>query len=299
MRNDTHFLAKALRLSLALLLCTSINSAFAQERNIQGQGIVLQEDEKPAFPHAPEGYDKLRQGIPHGKVDTVTYDSKSVGTKRKMSVYTPPGYDKNKKYPVLYLLHGIGGDHREWTSEDAAHEVLDNLYADKKIVPMIVVMPNGRAQKDDRNVGNVYGGSAAFAAFDKDLIGSIIPFMAANYPVKDDREHRALAGLSMGGGQSLNFGLANTDKFAYVGGFSSAPNTLPPDKIVPDIEGAKKLKVLWVSVGDQDGLITVSRGVHKYLKEHDIKHIWHIDSGAHKPVVWNNDLYLFSQLLFR
>ena len=103
----------------------------------------------------------------------------------------------------------------------------------------------------------------------------------------------------MGGGQSLNFGLANTNTFAYVGGFSSAPNTMAPDKIVPDVEGAKKLKLLWVSVGDKDGLITVSRGVHKWLKEKDIKHIWHIDSGGHNAKVWNNDLYLFSQLLFK
>ncbi len=261
--------------------------------------IVLEADEKPAFPAAPVGFDQKRTDIAHGKVDTITYDSKSVGTKRKMSVYTPPGYNKNTKYPVLYLLHGIGGDHKEWLTEDAAHEVLDNLYAEKKIVPMIVVMPNGRAQADDRPGKNAYATAPAFGVFDKDLLGSIIPYMDANYNTKADREHRALAGLSMGGGQSLNFGLANTNTFAYVGGFSSAPNTMAPDKIVPDIEGAKKLKLLWVSVGDQDGLITVSRGVHKYLKEKDIKHIWHIDSGGHNAKVWNNDLYLFSQLLFR
>ena len=278
-------------------------SAFAQGPGGPGgrqqQPIVLEADEKPAFPAAPVGFDQKRTGIAHGTIDTVTYDSKSVGTKRKMSVYTPPGYNKNTKYPVLYLLHGIGGDHKEWTSEDAAHEVLDNLYADKKLVPMIVVMPNGRAQADDRPGKNAYGPASAFALFDKDLLGSIIPYMEANYPVKADREHRALAGLSMGGGQSLNFGLANTNTFAFVGGFSSAPNTMAPDKIVPDVEGAKKLKLLWVSVGDKDGLINVSRGVHKYLKEKDIKHIWHIDSGGHNAKVWNNDLYLFSQLIFR
>jgi enterochelin esterase-like enzyme len=283
---------------LAAILCSA--NVFAQgPGGRQQQPIVLEADEKPVFPNAPVGFDQKRTGIAHGTIDTVTYDSKSVGTKRKMSVYTPPGYNKNTKYPVLYLLHGIGGDHKEWTSEDAAHEVLDNLYADKKLAPMIVVMPNGRAQADDRPGKNAYGTAPAFALFDKDLLGSIIPYMEANYPVKADREHRALAGLSMGGGQSLNFGLANINTFAWVGGFSSAPNTMAPDKIVPDVEGAKKLKLLWVSVGDQDGLINVSRGVHKYLKEKDIKHIWHIDSGGHNAKVWNNDLYLFSQLLFK
>ena len=300
MRRSTHVAPKLFTLGVALFLTVAAKPAMAQEPNIpRSPSMVLEADEKPAFPAAPVGFDKRRAGIPMGKIDTVTYDSKSLGTKRKMSVYTPPGYNKNTKYPVLYLLHGIGGDHKEWTTEDAAHDVLDNLYADKKLVPMIVVMPNGRAQKDDRIPKNIYAGSAAFGEFDKDLLGSIIPYMDANYNTKANRENRALAGLSMGGGQSLNFGLANTNTFAYVGGFSSAPNTLPPNKIVPDIEGAKKLKLLWVSVGDQDGLITVSRGVHKYLKEKDIKHIWHIDSGGHKPNVWNNDLYLFSQLLFK
>lgn len=301
MRRLPHVAPKLFTLGVALFLTAAVKPAMAQEPNFrQPQSIVLEADEKPAFPAAPVGFDQKRTGIAHGTIDTVTYDSKSVGTKRKMSVYTPPGYNKNSntKYPVLYLLHGIGGDHKEWTTEDAAHEVLDNLYADKKLVPMIVVMPNGRAQKDDRSSGGM-GAMGAFGAFDKDLLGSIIPYMEANYPVKANRENRALAGLSMGGGQSLNFGLANTNTFAYVGGFSSAPNTMAPDKLVADVEGAKKLKLLWVSVGDKDGLITVSRGVHKYLKEKDIKHIWHIDSGGHKPNVWNNDLYLFSQLLFK
>ena len=138
-----------------------------------------------------------------------------------------------------------------------------------------------------------------FGVFDKDLLGSIIPFVDANYPTCADREHRALAGLSMGGGQSLDFGLANTDTFAFVGGFSSAPNTFPPDKLVPDLAKAKSLKVLWVSCGDKDGLIGISQGVHRYMKEKGVPHVWHVDSGPHSFEVWKNDLYLFSQLLFR
>src|SRR5262249_44072708 len=158
---------------------------------------------------------------------TVEYDSKTVGVKRKAQVYTPPGYTKDKKYPVLYLLHGIGGDENEWARGGAPNVILDNLYADKKAVPMIVVMPNGRAQKDDRPGTNPFATAPAFAAFEKDLLDDLIPFVEKTYSAKADRESRALAGLSMGGGQSLNFGLGHLDTFAWVGGFSSAPNTKP------------------------------------------------------------------------
>ena len=273
-----------------------------QSRPRFGREIVLGPDDKPAFPAAPEGFDKMREGIAHGKIETVEYDSKTVGNKRKMLVYTPPGYSTDKKYPVLYLLHGIGGDETEWYKNGAPQVILDNLYADKKIVPMIVVMPNGRAEPNDRAVGNIYAPEhvRAFENFEKDLLNDVIPFVESNYPVKTGRENRALAGLSMGGGQSLNFGLGNLDTFAWIGGFSSAPNTKSPEQLVPDPEAAKqKLKLLWFSCGDKDGLISISQGLHAYLKEKNVPHIWHVDSGGHEFSVWKNDLYLFSQLIFR
>jgi enterochelin esterase-like enzyme len=176
---------------------------------------------------------------------------------------------------------------------------LDNLYAEKRLAPMIVVMPNGRAQANDRAEGNVFATAPAFGEFDKDLLGSVIPFVEAQYPVIRDREHRALAGLSMGGGQSLDFGLAHPDVFGWLGGFSSAPNTFPPDRLVPDPEKVKSLKLLWISCGDKDGLIGISQGVHQYLKKNGVTHVWHVDSGPHNFEVWKNDLYLFSQLIFR
>src|SRR6516165_9454062 len=110
--------------------------------------IELGPDDKPAFDHAPEGFDKRQEDIPHGKLDTVEYDSKTVGVKRKMLIYTPPGYSTDAQYPVLYLLHGIGGDEHEWQRGAHPEVILDNLYAEKKIVPMIVVLPNGRAATD-------------------------------------------------------------------------------------------------------------------------------------------------------
>ena len=207
---------------------------------------------------------------------------------------------ESKKYPVLYLLHGIGGDETEWQKNGAPEVILDNLLADGKLVPMIVVMPNGRAQPNDRAEGDVFASAPAFGKFDQDLLKDIIPFVETKYSVKTDRENRALAGLSMGGGQSLNFGLGNLDTFAWVGGFSSAPNTKPAEQLVPNPEEAtRRLKLLWISCGDQDGLINISQRVHGYLKEQNVPHIWHVESGKHDFKIWKNDLYLLSQRLFR
>ncbi len=265
-----------------------------------GGPIELGPDDKAAFPDAPAGFDQAREGIAHGKLEMVEYDSKSVGTRRKALVYTPPGYSADQKYPVLYLLHGIGGDEEEWRRGGQPHVILDNLIAEKKTVPMIVVMPNGRAQADDRPGSNAMATAPAFGEFDKDLLGSLIPFIQTKYSVKTDRESRALAGLSMGGGQSLNFGLGNLDTFAWVGGFSSAPNTRPAAELVPDPEKAKaQLKLLYVSCGNQDGLIRISQGVHAYLKEKGVPHIWHVDGHAHDFDHWKKGLFRFSQLIFQ
>ncbi|MBK9509069.1 MAG: esterase [Cytophagaceae bacterium] len=250
----------------------------------------------------PKGFEELRSGIPTGKLDSIKYASKTVGSTRKALVYTPPGFDKKKKYPVLYLLHGIGGDEKEWLNGAKPQQILDNLYADGKLQPMIVVMPNGRAMKDDRAVGNIFEKDKveAFATFEKDLLNDLIPFIEKKYPVIADRESRAIAGLSMGGGQSLNFGLGNLDKFAWVGGFSSAPNTKAPKDLVPDPEKARKmLKVLWISCGDADGLITFSKRTHDYLYENNVPHIYYLEAGVHDFKVWKNGLYMFSQLLFK
>ena len=165
-----------------------------------GGPIELKPDDKPAFPNPADGYDKAREGIAHGKLEMVEYDSKSVGNKRKALVYTPPGYSADTKYPVLYLLHGIGGDEEEWRRGGHPEIILDNLVADKKAVPMIIVMPNGRAQTDDRPGPNAMGTAPAFGKFDQDLLGSLIPFIESKYSVIKDRESRALAGLSMAGG---------------------------------------------------------------------------------------------------
>lgn len=266
--------------------------------------VVAQETPttKPAsLPPPPAGYDAKRDDIPRGKIELVEYESTTVGVPRKARVYTPPGYTTDQKYPVLYLLHGIGGDENEWARGGVPDVILDNLYADKKAVPMIVVMPNGRASKDVGRRDPIPKQSPAFAAFEQDLLKDLIPFIEKKYSVKADRESRALAGLSMGGGQSLNFGLGNLDTFAWVGGFSSAPNTRPPTTLIKDHgDAAKKLRLLYVSCGDKDGLFRISEGVHQMLDQKKVPHVYNvIPGGGHDFKVWKSDLYQFAQLVFK
>ncbi len=319
-------------------------------------------DAPGALEPAPKGFATKREGIERGKVEGVEYSSKSVGTRRKMMVYTPPGYTKDKKYPVLYLLHGAGDNETGWQRNGSAAVILDNLLADGKITPMIVVMPNGtiqppgpgarlasalvkRADSDkdgkvtldellaatreifqeldkdkkgavdekqlaeaiDRLAGvqRTGRGRGAFRGFDfttnfqKDLLEDVIPYVESHYSVKADREHRAIAGLSMGGGQALTIGLRNLDRFAYVGGFSSALFGRSADLVRDPADASKKLKLLWVSCGDTDRLMDGSKAFHTALDEKKVPHVWHVDSGGHTWPVWKNDLYLLAQRLFR
>jgi enterochelin esterase-like enzyme len=279
----------AIRLTACILLLVLLDIGVSG----QDQG---KQDESKKYTSAPQGFDAKREGIERGKMETIDYESKVNGGQRKMVIYTPPGYSKDAKYPVLYLLHGIGGDHNEWPRGGVPNVILDNLYADKKAVPMIVVMPNGRANGGPAN--NRSG--QEFANFEKNLLGDVIPYVESHYSVKADRANRALAGLSMGGGQSLNFGLNNLDTFAWVGGFSSAPNTKAPAALIKDhAEAAKKLRVLYVACGDKDGLFRISEGVHNMLVEKKVPHIFNVvPGGQHDFKVWKNDLYHFAQLIF-
>lgn len=250
---------------------------------------------------APVGFDKRRDGIERGKLETVEYESTTVGTKRKARVYTPPGFSKDQRYPVLYLLHGIGGDENEWARNGAPDIILDNLYADKKAEPMMVVLPNGRASKDLTARDPIPKQSPAFARFEQELLTDLIPFIEKNYPVRADRESRALFGLSMGGGQALNFGLGHLDTFAWVGGFSSAPNTRPPADLIRDHgQAAAQLRLLYVSCGDKDSLFRISQGLHRMLEENKVPHLYRvIPNGGHDFRVWKDDLYQIAQRIFR
>lgn len=253
------------------------------------------------YPAPPAAYDQKRDGVEHGRLETVDYDSATVGGKRKLSIYTPPGFNKNQKYPVLYLLHGIGGDENEWPRGGVPGVIMDNLYADGKAVPMIIVMPNGRSSQTLTARDPIPKQSPAFAAFEKELLQDVIPFVEKNYPVQADRKARALAGLSMGGGQSLNFGLSHLETFAWVGGFSSAPNTKKPDELIANPkDAAQQLKLLYVACGDKDWLFSISENVHKMLVDKQVPHQYRvIPGGGHDFKVWKSDLYHFAQLIFR
>ena len=249
---------------------------------------------------APAGFDQERADIPHGTLVTVEYKSTTVGTVRKATVYLPPKFDASRKYPVFYLLHGIGGDEREWL-QGVPNVILDNLIADGKAVEMIIVMPNGRAQENDRAEGNVYATAPAFANFENDLLKDLIPFIEGKYNVYPDKMHRALAGLSMGGGQSLNFGLAHMDVFAYVGGFSSAPNTNMPEVLIPDPDKTKAENVLlWMVCGSKDGLMYNSSRLKAFCDEHGVPcTLIEYPDGEHNFIVWKYGLYNFAQLIFK
>lgn len=264
-----------------------------------GGPIELAPDDVQLFPDPPESIVARRDDIPHGRLEMIKYESGTVGTTRTMNVYTPPEYSPKQRYPVLYLLHGIGGDETEWERFARPDALFDNLIADGKAVPMIVVMPNGRAQKRDRAEGNVFASAPAFAVFEHDLLDDVIPAIESRYSVAADREHRAIAGLSMGGGQSLNFGLGHLESFAWIGGFSAAPNTKSAEDLVPDARGAKsQLRLLYLSCGRKDGLIRISQQVHRYLEQQGVPHLWNVDSHGHDPTHWRNNLHAFAQRLF-
>jgi enterochelin esterase-like enzyme len=257
---------------------------------------------------APDGFDQPRD-VPHGNVASEKYDSKSLGFERKLTIYTPPGYSKEKKYPVLYLLHGSGDDETGWIQKGSANVILDNLYAEGKAEPMIVVMPFGyptrpgeptrkpNATPEERR--------AAAGEFTKDLLDDLIPFIDSHCPTVADANHRALAGLSMGGGQTMRIGPMHPDTFAYLGIFSAG---LPragategdPTAAYPDADTLNShLKLFWVSCGDKDRGLENAKRLDATLTEKTIHHLWHQDTGAHEWPVWKNDLYLLAQKLFR
>ncbi|MFD2034746.1 alpha/beta hydrolase [Belliella marina] len=251
---------------------------------------------------APEGFDKPSTNKPQGEVKEFMYPSKTVGVDRKANIYLPPNFSENEAYPVLYLLHGIGGDEREWLDQGTPNVILDNLYADKKAKPMIIVIPNGRAMKNDRAEGDIFGAEPvkAFATFEEDLLKDLIPYIEKEYKVKPGVENRAIAGLSMGGGQSMNFGLGNPEHFAWIGAFSPAPNTKRGEDLLPKPEVTKSnLKLLFLSCGDKDNLMNVSNGAHDYLNSKGIAHTYRvIPDHHHNFEYWKNELYFFAQEIF-
>jgi enterochelin esterase-like enzyme len=246
--------------------------------------------------------------VPHGEVHHHFYISKVVGDQRDFYVYTPPGYDARGKqtYPVLYLLHGFSDDASGWTAVGRANVILDNLIAQGKAKPMLVVMPLGYGAPEILRGGfgafrNTELRDRNFAKFSEALLGEVLPRVESAYLVKKERTSRAIAGLSMGGSESLLTGLNNLDKFAWVGAFSSGGIPEEFDKDFPklDARASEQLKVLWIACGVDDRLIELNRKVRAWLEAKGIKKVDIESPGAHTWMVWRRNLTTFSGLLFR
>jgi len=245
--------------------------------------------------------------VPHGVVHHHFYKSKVVGDQRDYYVYTPPGFDPaaKVKYPVFYLLHGYSDGADGWTAVGKANIILDNLIAQKKIKPMIVVMPLGYGTPE---MIKLKRGAWAhpevrqenFDNFRKALITEVVPQVESEYPVSAKREDRAIAGLSMGGSESLLTGLNNIDKFAYVGAFSagSLPEGYATSFPALDAKSANQLKTLWIACGTSDRLIDDNRKFKAWLKSENVPFTDIETPGAHTWMVWRDNLIAFTPLLF-
>ncbi len=244
------------------------------------------------------------RAVPHGEVRMNLYDSKAMGVTRYLWVYTPPGYDKgNTRYPVLYLLHGAGGNENAWVTTGRANTIMDNLIADGKSKPMVVVMPLARAEQSD-GVGPVKR-VADRNAFEKDLLGDIIPFIEKTYRVSSQPDQRALAGLSAGGASTLNIALRHPETFHWIAAMSSALGVGGGnmEQQFADVwANASKLNksvhMLWISCGKEDTLFNANQQFAQLLTQHGVKNDFRVESGAHWFRVWRKDLRDFAPLLF-
>jgi enterochelin esterase family protein len=237
--------------------------------------------------------------VPHGTVHVNFYDSRNLSRSRMFYVYTPPGYESStRRLPVLYLLHGNGQIEASWTWTGRANVILDNLLADGKIKPMIVVMPYGHIPRDIKPATPVSPNDAA--AIEKELLTEVKPLVEAKYRVSANRNHRAIAGLSMGSGQSLSIGLHNLDQFAYIGAFSGAGtgNRAEWEKADSNLLNAK-LKVLWLGCGTEDFAYEGMKGLDTMLTAKTVKHTFHASGGGHSWPNWQAYLSQFAPLLFR
>jgi enterochelin esterase family protein len=233
--------------------------------------------------------------VPHGTVTIHWYTSKATGARRRVHVYTPPGYQQEtgKHYPVLYLLHGSGDNDSHWMLLGRANVIADNLIADGRAVPMIIVMPDGHVAARDREAG---GRTPGRSAFEKDLLESVLPLVEANYRVLADAQHRGISGLSMGAGQAMQIGFGNLDKFAYIGAFSGGGR----GRTVAKMDEPKPLLV-WMGAGSGElGRMGSGKTVVEAMNKAGIKAVWFEAPGtAHEWETWRKCLYDFAPRLFQ
>ena len=254
-----------------------------------------------SLPTPPKGFDVRREGIERGKVETVEYDSKAAGCKRKMRVYTPPGFSKDQKYPVLYLLHGSA------CRRNQLGERWGGGHDSRQPVRRQETGPDDRrhAQRQPIQGGReVAGRDGRFDAFGLDLLDDVIPYVEKHFPVKADREHRALAGVSAGARQTLNFGLTHPDTFAYIGVFIGGLENCEQfekkhQEVLKDLGTKKKLKLLWIANGKNDFTYAYCQNTLKLLNKYRIPYVYMEGKGLHSWETARNDLFVFVPLVFR
>ncbi|WP_200978111.1 esterase family protein [Echinicola sp. 20G] len=259
----------------------------------------LRAREKEMVEEAPIGFD-IVVGGPRGEIRTMKYFSNTTNSLRKALVYTPPGYDEKKSYPVLYLLHGIRGDEYAWFINGQANTILDNLINQGKAKPMILIFPNGRAMKNDRPLGNLFKADKikGFKRFEKELVVDLINETESRFGVSSRAQDRAIAGACMGAGQSMNIALGNQHLFSWIGAFNSAPNfdLTNIDKSSP---GNLRTNPIYISCGENDKSKRISDAISEYLLVNQIEYIYSFRKGGYGYQSWKNDLYWFAQLLFK
>lgn len=239
------------------------------------------------------------QDVPHGEVAYCTYFSQTLGGPRPLLVYTPPKYrDGTAEYPVFYLVSGTTDTEETWLKVGKANVILDNLIAQKKAVPMVVVMPYGNMMMPAPNPSSPQA-AEMYAKFNDELVGSIMPYVESHFSVANEREKRAIAGFSRGGGQSLFAGFKNLDRFAYIGSYAAflSPEVFQthfPELAAKPEETNQRLKLLWMGVGTEDFLHTPATEFDAFLKERGIKHTSLITGGGH---TWMNARHYLMETL--
>jgi len=264
--------------------------------------LLAQDPDKPAW--------QQMRNVPHGAVQRFEYRSKSINKAREAIVYLPPGYDRGTdRYPVLYLLHGAGGDESIWNQRMQANVILDNLIADGELGPLIVVMPHGftnRIPTDQRpRAAGAY--KAEMEEFAVDFVSDLVPLVESRYRVVADRAHRAIAGNSMNGSQSLAIGLTHPEMFSSVTSFSAAMQIansaawggIDMDATLANADAINELDMLWVGCGTEDGLFNVNKLFSEQLSEAGIDHTFRVTPGAHTPAVWSRYLHEVTPQLFQ
>jgi enterochelin esterase-like enzyme len=234
----------------------------------------------------------------HGTIHLHSYYSKSLKRLRRLRVYTPPGYDQEaaRRYPALYLFHGTGDTEATWTEFGRAHLILDNLIAEGKTAPMLLVMPDGHADLQEEEGDH----KANFIKFEEEILSSVVPLVDSTYRTIATPAGRAISGLSMGGMQSLEIGINHPDMFAYIGGMSAyvpyADALL--EKAFENKDFNNEVKLLWISIGKDDFLLQDAERFHALLEKHGIRVQWSLTEGSHEWSVWRQDLRDFAPLLF-